>query len=99
MYGRYWGAAEFHPGLHFETCYYQSIEYCIARRLRCFEGGAQGEHKLARGLMPVRTQSAHWLAHPRFARAVEDFLEREGRGVGAYLDELNEHSPYRQPTP
>jgi predicted N-acyltransferase len=97
MYGRYWGAAEFHSGLHFETCYYQSIEYCIARGLRCFEGGAQGEHKLARGLLPVRTQSAHWLAHPQFARAVEDFLDREDRGIGAYLDELNEHSPFRQP--
>jgi predicted N-acyltransferase len=97
MYGRYWGAAEFHSGLHFETCYYQSIEYCIARGLRCFEGGAQGEHKLARGLLPVCTQSAHWLAHPQFARAVEDFLEREGRGIGAYLDELNEHSPFREP--
>jgi hypothetical protein len=97
LYGRYWGAAEFHSGLHFETCYYQAIEFCIARGLRCFEGGAQGEHKLARGLLPTRTVSAHWLAHPQFASAVESFLAREGRGVGAYLDELNEHSPFRQP--
>jgi hypothetical protein len=97
LYGRYWGAAEFHSGLHFETCYYQAIEFCIARGLRCFEGGAQGEHKLARGLLPVRTVSAHWLAHPQFARAVESFLDREGRSVGAYLDELNEHSPFRHP--
>jgi predicted N-acyltransferase len=95
LYGRYWGAAEFHSGLHFETCYYQAIEFCIARGLRAFEGGAQGEHKLARGLLPQRTVSAHWLAHPQFARAVEHFLERERRGVGAYLDELNEHTPFK----
>jgi uncharacterized protein len=95
LYGRYWGAAEFHSGLHFETCYYQAIEFCIARGLRAFEGGAQGEHKLARGLLPQRTFSAHWLAHPQFASAVEHFLERETRGVGAYLDELNEHSPFK----
>jgi predicted N-acyltransferase len=95
LYGRYWGSIEFHSGLHFETCYYQAIEFCIARGLQAFEGGAQGEHKLARGLLPQRTLSAHWLAHPRFARAVEHFLERETRGVGAYLDELNEHSPFK----
>jgi hypothetical protein len=95
LYGRYWGAIEFHSGLHFETCYYQAIEFCIARGLQAFEGGAQGEHKLARGLLPQRTLSAHWLAHPQFARAVEHFLERETRGVGTYLDELNEHSPYK----
>jgi predicted N-acyltransferase len=95
LYGRYWGAAAFHPGLHFETCYYQAIEFCIARGLRYFEGGAQGEHKLARGLLPVRTFSAHWLAHPQFAHAVEQFLEREGRGISAYLDELNEHTPFK----
>jgi hypothetical protein len=95
LYGRYWGAAEFHSGLHFETCYYQAIEFCIAHGLRAFEGGAQGEHKLARGLLPQRTLSAHWLAHPQFARAVEHFLARETRGVGTYLDELNEHSPFK----
>ncbi len=95
LYGRYWGAAEFHSGLHFETCYYQAIEFCIERGIRLFEGGAQGEHKLARGLLPVRTVSAHWLAHPQFAQAVEHFLDRETRGIGAYLDELNEHSPFR----
>lgn len=95
LYGRYWGASEFHSGLHFETCYYQAIEFCIARGLRAFEGGAQGEHKLARGLLPQRALSAHWLADPRFSRAVEHFLARESRGVGAYLDELNEHSPFK----
>jgi predicted N-acyltransferase len=95
LYGRYWGATEFHSGLHFETCYYQAIEFCIERGIALFEGGAQGEHKLARGLLPVRTLSAHWLAHPQFASAVEHFLARESSGIGAYLDELNEHSPFR----
>jgi predicted N-acyltransferase len=96
LYGRYWGAAEFHSGLHFEACYYQAIEFCIERGIALFEGGAQGEHKLARGLLPVRTVSAHWLAHPQFAHAVEQFLSREARGIGGYVDELNEHSPFRQ---
>jgi hypothetical protein len=95
LYGRYWGATEYHSGLHFETCYYQGIEFCIERGLQVFEGGAQGEHKLARGLLPVRTQSAHWLAHPQFASAVDQFLARESRGIAGYLDELNEHSPFK----
>ncbi len=96
LYGRYWGASEFHSGLHFETCYYQALEYCIERGLRAFEGGAQGEHKLARGLLPVRTLSAHWLAHPQFAQAIDHFLQRETHGIGAYLDELGEHSPFKR---
>jgi len=95
VYGRYWGGTEWHSGLHFETCYYQSIEYCIAHGARVFEGGAQGEHKLARGLRPVVTHSAHWLAHPQFARAVEDFLAREASGIAHYVDELNEHAPFK----
>ena len=95
IFGRYWGAAEHIPLLHFECCYYQAIEYAIAHRLRFFEGGAQGEHKLFRGLLPVATHSAHWLAHPRFARAIEDYLERESAGITRYVDELNEHSPFR----
>ena len=96
LYGRYWGATEHVPLLHFECCYYQAIEYAIARRLEVFEGGAQGEHKIFRGLMPVETLSAHWLAHPQFARAVEGFLEREGAGIARYVDELCEHSPFRR---
>lgn len=96
-WGRYWGALERVPLLHFEACYYQPIEWCIAQGLRRFEGGAQGEHKLARGLLPVRTGSSHWLAHPRFGRAVADFLELEGAGVDAYLDELTERTPFRVP--
>ena len=97
MYGRSWGTFEFHSGLHFETCYYQAIEYCIAQGIRRFEGGAQGEHKLARGFLPVTTRSAHWLAHPQFARAVEDYLEREADAVAGYVDSLNERSPFKTP--
>ena len=96
LYGRYWGALEYVPLLHFECCYYQPIEYAISQKMQIFEGGAQGEHKIFRGLMPVETLSAHWLAHPRFARAVEQFLEREGAGIARYVDELRDHSPFRQ---
>ena len=93
LYGRHWGAIEHHPLLHFETCYYQAIEYAIARGLQVFEGGAQGEHKIARGLLPVKTQSAHWLAHPEFAAAVEKFLDRET----ALLDEHGRALAARNP--
>jgi predicted N-acyltransferase len=96
LYGRYWGAVEYVPLLHFECCYYQAIEYAIKRGLQVFEGGAQGEHKLFRGLLPVETFSAHWLAHPRFARAVEDFLRRESAGIERYVNELCEHSPFKR---
>lgn len=95
LWGRYWGATEYLPALHFETCYYQVIEYCIARGISIFEGGAQGEHKMARGLMPVETRSAHWLAHPRFSSAIEEFLARESGGMVHYMDELNDRSPFR----
>lgn len=95
IYGRYWGAAEYVPLLHFECCYYQAIDYAITHRLDTFEGGAQGEHKLFRGLMPVETVSAHWLAHPGFAQAIEDYLARETRGIARYVNELAEHSPFR----
>ena len=96
LYGRYWGGLEYHPALHFEACYYQVIEFCIARGIHVFEGGAQGEHKMARGLLPVATQSAHWLAHPQFAAAVEDFLAREGQNIAAHMNELAERNPYRK---
>ncbi len=95
LFGRYWGALEFHPALHFDACYYQGIEYCIARGMNTFEGGAQGEHKIARGLLPVETCSAHWLAHPEFAAAIEQFLSREAHGMAHYVDELNERSPFK----
>jgi predicted N-acyltransferase len=96
LYGRYWGAIEHVPLLHFECCYYQAIEYAILRKIHTFEGGAQGEHKIFRGLLPVETLSAHWLAHPRFARAVEQFLEREGAGIARYVNELAEHTPFKK---
>ena len=96
LYGRYWGATEFVPGLHFEACYYQAIEFAIERGLAVVEGGAQGEHKHARGFLPERTRSFHWLAHPAFLRAVDDFLAREGAGVSAYLGELDERTPFRR---
>jgi predicted N-acyltransferase len=96
LYGRHWGAVEHHPLLHFEACYYQGIEYAIARGLRVFEGGAQGEHKMARGLMPVTTRSAHWLARPEFAGAVARFLERETAMMDDYARQLAARSPFRE---
>lgn len=97
LYGRYWGALEPVPLLHFECCYHQGIEHAIERRLARFEGGAQGEHKLYRGLLPVETVSAHWLANPRLARAVGEFLARERLGIARYVDELAEFSPFKTP--
>ena len=94
-FGRYWGATEHVPCLHFEACYYHPLAWCIAHGYGRFEGGAQGEHKMARGLLPVQTWSAHWLAHPQFAQAVADFLEREGAGVANYIDDLNERRPFK----
>lgn len=94
-YGRYWGALERVDCLHFEACYYQPIQWCIAQGFRRFEGGAQGEHKMARALLPVRTTSAHWLAHPAFADAVDRFLAREGAGVDQYLRELEQRNPLK----
>jgi len=95
LYGRAWGTLEYHSGLHFETCYYQAIEFCIEQQIASFEGGAQGEHKLARGFLPVTTWSAHWLAHPEFSRAVEDYLKREAGSMAGYIDELNERAPFK----
>lgn len=95
LYGRYWGEVEHVPCLHFECAYYQPLEFCIERGIRLFEGGAQGEHKMARGFLPIRTRSLHWLAHPAFADAVEEFLAREAIGIGHYVDELNERDPFR----
>ena len=96
LFGRSWGALEYHPGLHFETCYYQAIDFCIKNNIILFEGGAQGEHKLARGFLPSTTWSAHWLAHPQFSKAVEDFLQREAGGVDQYMDDLNDSSPFKR---
>ncbi|RQT44035.1 GNAT family N-acetyltransferase [Burkholderia cepacia] len=96
LYGRYWGAVEHVPCLHFETAYYQLLDFCIEAGLDTFEGGAQGEHKLARGFLPTVTHSAHWLAHPAFSDAVARFLERETEHIHAYVDELREHDPFRR---
>jgi predicted N-acyltransferase len=96
-YGRYWGALERVDCLHFEACYYQPIEWCIQHGLKRFEGGAQGEHKMARALLPTPTHSAHWLAHPAFSEAVARFLEREKAGVDNYLEALHQHSPLKTP--
>lgn len=98
LYGRYWGATERLPFLHFELCYYQAIEYCIATQRQRFEGGAQGEHKLARGLEPVMTQSAHWIRDPRFRDAVDRYLARETEGMNLYISELNDRTPFRTKT-
>ena len=98
LYGRYWGALEHVPCLHFETAYYQPLEFCIAEKITWFEGGAQGEHKMARGFLPQKTWSAHWLAHPGFYDAVEHFLAREGGGIDGYMSELNERNPFRDPS-
>ena len=95
-YGRYWGALERVDCLHFEACYYQPLQWCIEHGYQRFEGGAQGEHKMARALLPVKTHSAHWLAHPAFAEAVERFLQREDQGVDSYLSDLTSRSPFRQ---
>ncbi len=95
LYGRYWGSvADFHS-LHFETCYYQGIEYCIREGLARFEPGTQGEHKISRGFTPQATWSYHWLRDSRFHAAVADFLGREAEHIDAYMDELDEHLPYR----
>lgn len=96
LYGRYWGATDEVPGLHFETCYYQAIDYCIRTGLRRFEAGAQGEHKLSRGFLPTTTRSMHWLRHPGLRAAIADFLARERASVTDDIDELNEHGPYRK---
>lgn len=96
VYGRYWGALEHIPCLHFETAYYQAIEFCISEGIQVFEGGAQGEHKMARGFLPQKTWSAHWLAQAEFSNAVALFLQREAGGMEDYISELNERGPYRK---
>jgi hypothetical protein len=96
LYGRNWGAIEHHPFLHFEVCYYQAIDFAIARGLKRVEAGAQGAHKLARGYLPVPTYSAHWIADPGFRRAVAHYLEQERAAVAEGIGELSEHSPFRR---
>lgn len=96
LYGRYWGATDATPALHFETCYYQGIEYCIANGLAVFEPGAQGEHKIARGFLPVRTHSLHYIVHPDLRRAIASACARERRWLDDYEAAVRSTSPYAQ---
>lgn len=95
LYGRYWGCLEHVSNLHFEVCYYQAQEFCITEKINYFEGGAQGEHKLARGFKPKATCSFHKIAHPQFAKAIEDFVIREAQGIAQYTNELEERAPFK----
>jgi uncharacterized protein len=95
LWGRYWGTLDYVPGLHFETCYYQAIEFCIEGRISAFEGGAQGVHKLARGLLPITTRSAHAIADPDFARAIARFAADERSEVAQTVEELEAASPFK----
>jgi predicted N-acyltransferase len=99
LFGRYWGAVEHHPFLHFELCYYQAIDYAIQHRIARVEAGAQGEHKLARGYLPTKTYSAHYIVDPALRRAIGDYLARERRYVDAAAEELAEHAPFRKALP
>ena len=98
LYGRYWGASELHPGLHFETCYYQGIAYCLREGLARFEPGAQGQHKIARGFLPTTVRSRHYIADSRFARAIGDWCAEERGAVRRHARELRSHSPFRDET-
>ena len=99
LYGRYWGAVEHHPLLHFEMCYYQAIDYAIQHKIARVEAGAQGEHKLARGYLPTKTYSAHYIVDPALRRAIADYLVRERRYVDAAAEELAEYAPFRKVPP
>jgi hypothetical protein len=96
LFGRYWGCVEDHPFLHFELCYYQAIDWAIAQGLQRVEAGAQGEHKLARGYLPVETHSLHWIAEPSFRKAVDRYLQAERRAVGEEIDALTAYGPFRR---
>jgi len=98
LFGRYWGSSDRYHSLHFETCYYQGIEYCIENGLQHFEPGTQGEHKISRGFEPTETWSAHWLSHPQFANAVDAFLDRERAYTDDYIDAVRDHVPFRRQT-
>ena len=95
LYGRYWGALNNFHSVHFETCYYQAIEWCIQNGYQRFEAGAQGEHKLARGLEPHTTYSAHWIRHPQFRHAIDEFLNSEQQHVENYQSLMSSHTPFK----
>jgi predicted N-acyltransferase len=96
LYGRYWGSSGDYNALHFETCYYQGIDYCIEHGIKTFEPGTQGEHKISRGFVPQATWSAHWLAQPEFLTAISAYVSQESRHVDSYMQIVDAHSPYRQ---
>ncbi|MDO9167913.1 MAG: GNAT family N-acetyltransferase [Methylobacter sp.] len=96
LYGRYWGCYEAYNSLHFETCYYQGLDYCIEQGLKRFDSGAQGEHKISRGFEPVTTYSAHWIKDARFAQAIEHFLAREQQAVQHYKQDAATYLPFKQ---
>ncbi len=96
LYGRHWGCTRRLDQLHFEACYYQGLEYCLEQGLTRFEPGAQGEHKIARGFLPARTWSAHWIADPQWREIIGRFLEQERGAMTDYIEELSDHSPFRQ---
>ena len=96
LYGRHWGCSESLPGLHFEACYYQGLEYCIQHGLKSFEPGAQGEHKIARGFLPTPTWSAHWISDPRFRDAVDHFTKTEMAEMKSFMKKLNSNSPFHK---
>jgi len=96
LYGRYWGCYEEYNALHFETCYYQGLEYCIANNLTHFDSGAQGEHKIARGFEPILTHSAHWIKDPSFATAIGNFIRREHVQVLRYQSEATNLLPFKK---
>ncbi len=96
LYGRYWGAAANYHSLHFETCYYQGIEYCIEQGLQQFEPGTQGEHKVPRGFEPTATWSAHWIADPRFRKAIDHYLGEERTAIDQYILQVEQHLPFRR---
>ena len=98
LYGRYWGSVGHHNALHFETCYYQGIDFCIEKGIGKFEPGTQGEHKISRGFVPVTTYSAHWLAEPAFFDAIGQYIDEEARHVDRYMQAVDDHSPYRDDT-
>ncbi|NOD76279.1 MULTISPECIES: GNAT family N-acetyltransferase [unclassified Ruegeria] len=99
LFGRYWGCVEHHACLHFELCYYRAIDFAIAHGLARVEAGAQGEHKLARGYLPTRTHSLHWVGDPGFADAVKKYLDAEGRAVGEEIEILTDYGPFRKSNP
>ncbi|MEO0990699.1 MAG: GNAT family N-acetyltransferase, partial [Pseudomonadota bacterium] len=96
LYGRYWGAIEDHPCLHFEACYYQAIDFAISKGLQRVEAGAQGQHKLARGYLPVETHSLHWFADPGFAKAVDQYLQAERQAIGEEIEVLTDYGPFKK---